>query len=111
RTEKQWRTYGDFSQVHTTTISRDGSKVAFTADISDSGSRELLLLDVRSGEITKLAKTGAVSTTWSPDGRNVAIDTMSSKGPKIVIYDVDSGTLRERFDGSYPAWSPTGEWI
>src|SRR5437588_6103528 len=61
RSDKKWRTYGDFSQVHITAISPDRSKVAFIADETDSESRQLLLLDVNTGQITKLAKVLAVS--------------------------------------------------
>src|SRR5215470_993041 len=44
--DQKWRTYGDFSQIHATAISKDGSKVAFIADEADSDTRGLLLLAV-----------------------------------------------------------------
>ncbi len=111
RSEKQWRTYGDFSQVHTTAISPDGSKVAFLAEKGDSESRELLVLDLNSGIITILKKMIAVDLSWSPNSKKLAIGIPYSKAPKVGIYDIDSGTLNELFEGSSPAWSPTGEWI
>ena len=106
RSEKRWRTFGDFSHVKYTAISPDGSKVAFIAEKGDSESRELLLLDLSSGVITPLKKMNLVSVSWSPDGKKLAIDAW-----KIAIYDLGSGALREVCEGGEPAWSPTGEWI
>lgn len=107
-----WKTYGDFSQIHATAISPDGSKVAFIADETDSESRELLLLDVSDGRITKLARILAVSVSWSPDGKSLVIGTPGGEvPPELSIFDFGSGSIHVLAKGHFPAWSSSGNWI
>jgi WD40 repeat protein len=109
---KAWQTHGDFSQVHATALSPDGSKVAFIADETDSESRELLLLDVRTGQITKLAKILAVSVSWAPDGNRLAIGIPGGNvAPQISIFEIESRNSHTLVEGNSPAWSPSGDWI
>lgn len=110
--ERKWRTYGDFSQIHATAISGDGSKVAFIANETDSETRELLILDVGNGQITKLAKVMTVSVSWSPDGNQLAFGTPGGDtAPEIKIFDIKSRSVHELVKGNWPAWSPLGDWI
>ena len=110
--EKKWRTYGNFSQIHATAILADGSKVAFIADETDGNSRELLLLDTATGKITELAHIAAVLVNWSPDGEKLAIQTPGGDKPaEIDIFDTNSRTTHELVEGEWPAWSPSGDWI
>lgn len=114
RSEKQWRTFGNFNQVHTGAFSPDCSRLAFVADEGDSHSesREVLLLQVDSGEITQLAKIAAVWISWSPDARRLAIGTSGgSAAPQVKILDLDSHTMHELVSGTSPSWSPQGDWI
>jgi WD40-like Beta Propeller Repeat len=110
--DKGWHTFGDFSQIHTTAISSDGSKIAFVADEITSASRELLLLDTSGGQITKLLTTAAVSVSWSPDGSKLVVGIAGGDRPShIDIFDFSSGTTHALAEGTFAAWSPSGNWI
>jgi hypothetical protein len=110
--EKKWRTYGDFSQIHATAILGDGSKVAFIADETDGNSRRLLLLDTDTGKITELAHVAAVLVSWSPDGGRLAVEISGGeKAATIAIFDMRSRSTHKLVEGNWPAWSPSGDWI
>lgn len=109
--EKRWRTYGIFSQIHTTAVSRDGSKVAFMADDIGSEKRSLEMLDLKTSEISRLKDLTAVSISWSPDGTRLALDIPYAEFSRIVIFNVATRSIQEVKNGSFPAWSPSGEWI
>ena len=110
--ERKWQTYGDYSRVHATAVSNDGSKVAFIADEADSQTRELLVLDVTNGQITKLTNIMAVSISWAPDGVRLVLGTPGGDvAPKVMVFGIDTHTAIELADGSWPSWSPSGNWI
>lgn len=109
--EEKWRTFGDYNAVITTTVSPDGSAVAFYAEETTGNSRALFLLDVNSGQITKLGKDVGPPGNWSADGKKLALHISYAKAPRIAVYDIASGSLRELGEGIFPAWSPFGEWI
>jgi len=114
RSDKLWRTYGDFHQVHATAISPDGSQVAFLADDGElhRETRELLLLRLSTGQITKLATITGVSLSWSPNAQKLAIGLPGgTHAPQIKILDIHSGDMKELVEGLLPAWSPSGQWI
>ena len=110
--DKKWRTYGNFSQIYATSISRDGSKVAFIADEGDNNTRGLLLLNTSDGQITKVAKTVAVTVSWSPEGRELVLGTPGGDtAPQMKIFDLNSRSTRELAEGNWPSWSPSGDLI
>lgn len=113
RSERQWRTYGDFTQVNVSVVSPDHSKVAFLAEEVNGENREsLLLLDIATRQIAKLAAIPAGTLNWSPDGKKLALDVYrGEKNPMIEVFDIPSQETRSLEEGSFPAWSPSGEWI
>lgn len=112
RSDKQWRTYGRFKQVYMSSISPTRSQMAFIADEPDYGSRGLFLLNVETGEISKLLKISAVWTSWSPDGQKLAVGTAGGEAGSLVsILDIESRRVEGLARGTFPAWSPSGKWI
>jgi Tol biopolymer transport system component len=81
------------------------------ADDIESKSRSLYMLDLKTGVITKLKALVAVSLSWSPDSERLALDIPYAGAPKVAIYEIGSGSLHELKKGSFPAWSPSGDWI
>ncbi|MCZ6507332.1 MAG: PDZ domain-containing protein, partial [Acidobacteria bacterium] len=94
-----------------------GGSIAFS-----DNSLALWLLDVESGETTRVAQepvyTPLVTLTyrWSPDSRWLAY-TLNSAGlmQAIHIYDTQSGESRQITDGlsemSEPAWDASGDYL
>lgn len=111
--EHKWKTYGDFDSVTATSLSPDGSRIAFTADQRGRGNRELSILELESGKITRIKYMAAVQPSWSPDGKKLAVNIQrGDKVPALAIVDIDSGDVNILGDGGgAPAWSPSGEWI
>jgi DNA-binding SARP family transcriptional activator len=50
-------------------------------------------------------------TTWSPDGRQIAMFVISDALPYIAVYDVESDVLNRLTEGIMPAWTPDGKRI
>jgi Tol biopolymer transport system component len=121
--DRQWKQYdfGDFTNVWTIAISPDGSTLAFEAERHWSQPRQLLLLNLKTGDATVLIEPFLAITTvsWSPDGRHIVYEapvrrpdaTFDFHGHEIRIRDVSSQEDRRLVSGSDPSWSPSGEWI
>jgi hypothetical protein len=110
--DKSWHTYGDFSEILATAISNDGSIVAFIAEETDSDSRQLFLLDVISGHITRLANTSATSVGWSPDRSKLVLGTPGGSVSSVIeIFDIASRSVHRLAEGISAAWAPSGDWI
>jgi hypothetical protein len=122
--DKRWRQYdgGDFAYVWATTISPDGSALAFKATRDSWPPRQLLLLlDLKTGETRVLIEPFVPSAplSWSPDGHQIAYEyPVRRPDPSVDFYEYeirirDLRNLQERrlVSGSAPSWSPSGEWI
>lgn len=109
-------------------LSPDGSKVAFLSE-RDQFSIEMFVADARTGKVLNRLTRTAVDPhlqslqfiysagDWSPDGKRIAIATVSGGKPGITILDASNGrtvrqiqlpTLGEIFS---PTWSPDGSRI
>jgi TolB protein len=97
-------------------ISPDGSRVAFASN--RGGQWDIFVLDLPTGEVTRLTDTPAYDghPSWSPDGLWIAHDTYLEDNLDIVVRPVDGSqppirlTYDPRPDFS-PAWSPQGRRI
>jgi TolB protein len=94
-------------------FSPDGSRIVASVDMD--GQSDLVLLDPRTGEITKrLTETewDEVSPSWSPDGRRIAFCSNKTGRPQIYLVNADgTGERRLTMRGSYntsPRFGPTG---
>ena len=111
--EHKWRTYGDFDMVTATSFSPDGSRIAFTANARGSDKRELSVLELKTGEISRIKYIAAVQPSWSPDGKKIAVNIQRGEKPSILaVIDIESGNMNTIAEAAgAPAWSPSGEWI
>ena len=105
--------------------SPDGARLAFdhrvSSDAGMSGSADLSLVDVTSGQVTPLVTQAGPDTNpkWSPDGRHIAFESAMAKpfyffeNSAIAVVAASGGTpepLTARFDEnpSLVAWTATG---
>jgi Tol biopolymer transport system component len=119
--DKKWTEYGggDFRCVWAITISPDGSTLAFKAERHWNQPRQLLLLNLDTGDMKVLIEPYLTSAplSWSPDGRAIAYEhrvppTGRDTGfDEIRIRDIANDQARRLVRGSDPSWSPSGEWI
>ncbi len=109
-------------------LSPDGSLVAFLSERSLL-SIDLFVADTATGTIVRRLTSTATSPhltslqfiysagTWDPEGRRVAIGTISDGRAALAIYDARSGrqerdlTIAEVDEIFNPAWSPDGRTI
>ena len=84
--EKQWKRYdvGDVEYIWAITVSPDASTLAFKVERDWSEPRQLLLLDLTTGETIGLINPFVTSPplSWSPDGRHVAYEHPFRPDPK-----------------------------
>jgi hypothetical protein len=106
--------------------SADDSRLAVIADTDAPGQHTLNLIDLPSGNVSKLV-SGSVSldgaryslsdyapVAWSGDGTRLAIEFRRA-GPganngnagAIVVWDLTTGTFRKLSNGVEPSWSPS----
>jgi Tol biopolymer transport system component len=94
-------------------ISRDGSRLAFSAAQQRQGGpgdNHLHIINLMTGEKMlgpEVSPGWPVFASWSPDSRRLAYGV---KG-EIRIWDSDTGKVSKIADGDLPAWSPSGDWI
>lgn len=102
-----------FDQVFQPAWSPDGGKLAFSAWRA-GGFKDILVLDLASGEVTELAHDRALDgdPTWGPDGRLVFFASDRTGIADIYAHDLETGALWQVTDvvgGAFdPAVSPDG---
>ncbi len=97
-----------FNQVYTPKWSPDGRTIAFSA-WREGGYRDILLLDVASGDVTELTHDRAVDIgpAWSPDGRYLYFSSDRTGVQNVYAHERSSGTLYQVTNVIAGAYSPT----
>ncbi len=96
--------------------SPDSTQIAFGSTYDDS-SREIYVVDVRSGELTALTDNGIFEDqpTWSPDGSHIAYKSSDQQGNGLSIVKLQTGQTVQLLENEpwifYMDWSPDGNWI
>jgi TolB protein len=82
-------------------LSPDGSRIAFSADVDDPNAHEIYVLELATGELTRLTDDPASdwSPVWSPDGERLAFVS-----DRRVRFDFDIYVMAA--DGSEPTMQP-----
>ncbi len=98
-------------------LSPDGTKIAFASN--RSGYWDLYLLEIKSGETTRLTNTQAYdgAPSWSPDGAWLASETYYNNSLEIVVQPINDSSqeaVRLTSDPAAdhsPAWAPVGRQL
>lgn len=109
-------TDGPWSDIDPT-LSPDGTKIAFASN--RSGYWDLYLLEIESGETTRLTNTKAYdgAPSWSPDGAWIASESYYDNNLDIFVQPISDSSqepIRLTFDpgADYsPAWAPKGRQL
>ncbi len=96
--------------------SPDGQKIAASGVVQ--GKRQIVLIDVQTGEVTPLTNTSGSATAprWSPDGEWIAYADQDETTSWDIYKIRPDGTLKQRLTDSPgvdtdPCWSPDGQQI
>jgi len=101
-------------------FSPDGRQIAFTSDARESGTMDLCLLDLRTGDRRIIASPGESVTLpdFSPDGRKVAFLVANSANwhdRYLEILELETGQTRRwsepLFHPSRPSWSADSQFL
>ncbi len=98
-------------------LSPDGTKIAFASN--RSGYWDLYLLDIQSGETTRLTNTQAYdgAPSWSPDGAWLASETYYNNSLEIIVQPISDSSqeairlTNDPASDHSPAWAPTGRQL
>lgn len=89
-------------------LSPDGRRLLFYSN--KTGREEVWLLDLKSGEQTRVSRDGGSQSAWAPDGRTIAYSTPRG----LYLVSIAGGELRrigKDLPVSYPAFSPDGRSV
>ena len=113
--QQKWRIYGEFDYIGDTAFSADGSQVAFVANYGTGTTPRLMIFDVLTERFHdapyQKGMQNHAGLSWSPDATRLV--TMIHRGEErsIVVLDLATGNVHELGRGSWPRWSPNGQWI
>lgn len=96
-----------FEQVYTPRWSPDGQRVAFS-QWSHAGHRDIVVIDVASGTLTKITDDRALDTgpCWSPDGRVIYFSSDRTGIANVYAHELDGGRTRQVTNVLGGAYSP-----
>jgi len=99
-------------------FSSDGKKIAFVSE--RSGQHEIWSCNDDGSGLIKLTSlaTFSGSPRWSPDGQQIAFDSLPKESGTRDIYVISSQggaprrlTTEDDYDDMIPSWSKDGQWI
>jgi Tol biopolymer transport system component len=123
RTGKQVGSLGESAPNSTPRFSPDGKNLVYDLISTDSGKLDLWMLDIGSGNRTRLASGDPLSlvshsTVWSPDGRRLAYTSVKTGNRAIFIKAVNQiAQEEERWEAKDDAffgaenWTPDGKFL
>lgn len=103
---------------NTPSLSPDGKRFAVVTD-AGNGQSALEVYDLQTGKLDSLLSQGSnlADSTWSPDGKTIAVTSYSLGEPRILLIAVNGGVavpleIKGAAGESYrPSYSPDGAWI
>ncbi|MGQ0467726.1 MAG: hypothetical protein ACT4QG_20705 [Sporichthyaceae bacterium] len=92
-------------------FSPDGKRIVYGVELNDDFDSDLYVANSDGTEPRRLTTTGdAAVASWSPDGTTLAFHRGSEGGVWTIRAD-GSALRRVGAKGSYPVFSPDGQWI
>ena len=94
-----------------------GGQVLFQCYAAGSVHGGLFVLDLASGQVTRLTRDNGlnVDASWSPDAQSIVYQSTRDGRSDVYVMEVSTGHVRRLSDGKgfngYPSWSPDGAWI
>lgn len=106
-----------FERAYNPALSPDGKRLACVTGRDGTSNLMVRNLETDSSEVLTHFDDGIEIFTlhWSPDGRRLAFDFMTTHGRDISIYDFDTqgftSLLEGEYDSRHPYYSPDGKWL